>query len=181
MIQRNWTLSNALVNTSAKFCFVSIFLRIISPLSTCSLTKWYLISMCFDLGKSPWFFAKCIHDWLSSRIVNGWVNKHPNSLRSLLNHIASCAVAHAAIYSASIEDNATEVCCFEHQLIMQQPKKNTNAVTDLRVSISLAKLESANAVDSSTSLSVISLVPWLKDTHCSSLRNVSESNCFSRC
>ena len=78
MIQRNWTLSNALVNTSAKFCFVSIFLRIISPRSTCSLTKWYLVSICLHLGKFSWFLTKCIRDWLSSRIVSVLTNLRPS-------------------------------------------------------------------------------------------------------
>ena len=117
--------------------------------------------MCLDFGKFPGFFASDMQAALSSSSVNGLVNKLPNSFNSLRSHIASCDAAHAAIYSASIDDNATDTCCFDCQLIAQQPKKKIKPVTDHLVSTSLARFASTKAVDSRISSSVISLVPWL--------------------
>ena len=98
--------------------------------------------------KSPGFFASEMQAALSSSSVNGLLNKLPNSLSNLRNHIASCDAAQAAIYPPSILDSATDTCCFDCQHIKQQPKKKRKPVTDLLVSTSLAKFASTKAVDS---------------------------------
>ena len=40
------------------------------PSATCSLTKWYLVSICFDLAKSPGFLERAIAAELSSSIID---------------------------------------------------------------------------------------------------------------
>ena len=45
---------------------------------------------------------------------------HPNSTRSVHNHIASLVASHAAIYSASIDERATDTCCLDCHDIRQE-------------------------------------------------------------
>ena len=95
--------------------------------------------------------------WLSSRIVTGSVNWQTNSFSNRDNHSPSCVAAHAAIFSASMEDRATETCCFDCQLMRQHPNRNIKPVMDLLVSIHLARLESTSPVTAHKSLSLIFL------------------------
>jgi len=51
----------------------------------------------------------------------GLVNKQPNSSSNLTSQMALCEAVQAAIYSASIDDKATDVC-LDCQQITQYPK-----------------------------------------------------------
>ena len=51
-----------------------------------------------------------------------WIT-HPSSMSSIRSQIASCVAAHAAMYSASIEDSATEVCWRDCQISWQYVHK----------------------------------------------------------
>jgi len=50
------------------------------------------------------------------------VNKQPNTLSNLTSQVASCEAVQAAIYFASIDDKATDVCCLDCQQITQHPR-----------------------------------------------------------
>jgi len=64
-----------------------------------------------------------------------------HAFSSLGNHNASRVAAQAAMFLASMVDNATEICCFDCQLITQQPSKNKKQLTDLLVSMQRARSE----------------------------------------
>ena len=90
----NWFLGSPFVSRSAIISVVGQYFKSIVPFVTWSLTKWYLIPMCFE---RPWNCRLCdiaMVDWLSSKITVGSVGGlADNSAQSCLIHTASCVVA----------------------------------------------------------------------------------------
>ena len=108
----SFSLVTTLVNMSAGFFLVWIFLNCINHFSTTSLIQWYLTSMCF---KGDWkiaFLLKSIALWLSQWTIYLSCIK-PNSWRNCFIQSISLPASFAAIYSASIVDKATHFCNFD--------------------------------------------------------------------
>ena len=55
----------------------------------------------------------------------------PISEYRFLNQHASRDASERATYSAAVDDNALEICLFEHQLIARSPGMTTYPVVDL--------------------------------------------------
>lgn len=65
----------------------------------------------------------------------------PSSVKRRRSRLAISAVWVSTIYSASVEDNVTVTCLFEHQLAGQPCSIKMNQYVDLRLFLSLAQLE----------------------------------------
>jgi hypothetical protein len=113
--------SRGLVKISASWSCVGTRIKAIFPLSTLSLKRWYLTSMCFVLEWRTKFFATLM-ELVLSHWIGTWVYSSPKSLivyviqRSWEQQLA------VATYSASIVDWATLECLREDQDTKEDPK-----------------------------------------------------------
>ena len=109
---------NGFVNMSASMFSLLQYRIFTMSEATFSLTKWYLIDMCFVLPWYCWFLLMEMVDWLSSNIVTVFSSISSRSEMSLSNQIASCTALARAMYSASAVESATQVCSLLLQLIV---------------------------------------------------------------
>ena len=124
----------ALVNKSAIIKCVDVYCISTSFCTKFSLTKLYLVSMCFDLLWYLASFAKDIAAWLSQYIIIG-LEELIIILRTLINllsHTTYCTVIEHASYSASIVDRAMHVCFLLLQEIAPWLSKNAYMKVDFR-------------------------------------------------
>ena len=110
------------VNTSANWSFVSTYIKETFFRSTWSFKKWCRTLICLVHEWSTEFFDKFIVLVLSQNILVSQKCK-PKSMRFCF--IQSIWAQHkpAAMYSASVVDNATQFCFLEAQETNEFPRK----------------------------------------------------------
>ena len=127
----NGILPNGLVNISAICSSVLTWVSMMFPLSTWSLKKWCLTSICLVLEWWTGFLETFIAEVLSHLI-----SKAP---RSILKSPSCCfnqrsweAQAAAAIYSASVVESAIQFCFLDPHDTKQGPRNCAMPLVDLR-------------------------------------------------
>lgn len=142
------------------FSFVLEYIKSISFDWTFSLTKWYCVSICFDLAWHTWVFDNLMVLWLSHLITVGYCWASPTSSSIFLSHIASQVVLHNALYFDSVDDNEIVGCFLLFHDIAPNPISNTYLVVDFLSSGFLALSKSQWPVNS-TIKSVVYSIPKL--------------------
>ena len=125
------SLDNDFVRISAIISFGATFCRIMSWFFTASRTKLNWILTCFVRSLNFVAIVDCIAPWLSqySSPSDNWGTT--NSLISPRSYMDSFVASVSALYSASVDDNATDLCFLDFQLIPAPPKANAYPVYDI--------------------------------------------------
>jgi hypothetical protein len=113
--------SNGLVKISASWFSVIIWYTLISPFCWWSLRKWCRMSMCLVWLCSTGLSAMRIALSLSHR-SGTLLRLYPKSRRVCLIQSSCAQHCHAATYSTSAVDRATDVCFFELQDTRDLPR-----------------------------------------------------------
>lgn len=135
----NFRFANGLVSMSATILSVGQYSTEIFPSSFICRTKWYFVSMCFDLLLILPDSNCLIQDWLSSWIRIGFVTSTAKSVSKRLIHCNSWQHSASATNSASVLLNATHVCFRDAQWIGPPPNVTRNPEFDFRVLASPAQ------------------------------------------
>jgi hypothetical protein len=109
----NMTLPTAFVRILANWFYVLTWLISVVPLSTHSITKWYLVSLCLLCSWWTRFLLRDMEDLLSSRRLTFGARIPSSSLNRRLSQIPWQAVFALAMYSASHDDIATTSCFYD--------------------------------------------------------------------
>ena len=103
---------------------VGIFFNLNTSWAIMSLIKWYFTCMCLDLSWKTGFLHKWMALWLFEYRMTSYL-KTCNSVSNPFSQIASLAASVAAIYSASVVDNATIGWSWDFQLTQHPHKVKT--------------------------------------------------------
>jgi len=123
-----------LVSISAGFSSLDTQCTEISPSSTHSLTKWCLCRMCFVLRWKSRLYDRVDAPLLSVQTL-GMTGLFRNSMTFAI-HIASCAPAPRAMYSASVDDRVVTSCFRAAQDIGESPRSTSMPVVAFSSSFS---------------------------------------------
>ncbi len=119
---------------------VEQYLKVTSPFSTHSWTKWCCTSMCFVRAYCVGFFINDIAPWLSHQITIAlFFFMYPNSFMSFVIHMAFLVACILAMYSTFVVDRTIVGCRLLLQEMAPPPIMNTNHVVDLLSSRSLTQ------------------------------------------
>ena len=119
------SIPNGFVNMSTSYYPNLKYSILISPFSTSSLMKWYLISMCSLLHWNTRFFDNEMEEMLSQKIVVPSSFLSHKSTKILLSHIPWHAVAFATMYLASIANWEIMGCFLDSYEMTPKPIWNT--------------------------------------------------------